>query len=296
MGLDLDKFNVKRSQKSAEKIDRLTLKDGENYLRILPPDVAFMAGSVDYISKDYLMHFKLGVEGNFKSALCPRTFGKDKKCPVCEAVWALYKTKDKSDESKAKDIRAKTRHLFNVLDLNAKEKGIQILEVGIKVYEKILLYVTNPKYGDILDLDEGRNGVLTKTNKAETKTGFEDYDFVADPDKTSIRSFLPPNFKDVIASLETKIPKVKSYEEIKALLYGEEVPESAAKPAVAEVPVVVHTEVPAVKAAGVDETVQDTPAPTGTNPDCFGTDEYGPKREKCVKCPVKRACVTAFLV
>ena len=193
MGIDLLKLREKFDKKDVERSDRFSFQDGDNYLRILPPSKEYLVDSVDYISFEFLTHYNLGVEGDKRSEICPRSFGKQNKCPICEAVWKLYKTKTNEDKELASSLRAKTRHIFNIIDLNNLEKGIQVMETGPKIYEEIVKFITNPKWGDLLDIDKGRNFTITKTPSKETISGYVEYNIAPDPDITSVREKLPKN-------------------------------------------------------------------------------------------------------
>lgn len=303
MGIDIGKLKEKFDRKGSEKPDRMDLKDGDNYIRILPPSVEALTGNISYMSRDYLMHFGLGPEKK-KATVCARSFNtetKKFKCPVCEAAWALKdKAKDPGDLEIHNKIKAKIRHLFNVIDLNNKEKGIQVYECGPQVYKLIMLYMTNPNYENILDIEHGNNLTLTKHEKGKTNSGFVEYGLVPDPQKTSIITALPANWKDVIDSLKSKVPPQKGYDELKAIMYGEDEDEDMGPTPAASAPVQdtpkIHVnesifEAPAVPAPVAAPVVP--PAPAAIKPDCFGTETYAPKRPECVACPVRRDCVLA---
>lgn len=290
MGVDVKKLKEKWDKKGAKRADRLELQDGDNYLRLLPPSLEYLMEDVPYIHYEYPMHYKLGVEGNTTSEPCPKVNGKQHRCPVCETVFKLYGTKDPEDKALAGKIRAKTRFIFNALDLNNLEKGIQILESGSTIYDAVLKFITNPKYCDILDLDKGRNITITKTPEKETSSGFVEYDVIPDPDITSIKAKLPQNWKESIAKLKNARPMPKSYDELKKILEGEDVTVEStgeeAAPEAEELP-----EEPVV-AASAKKPLSAKPA--STNPECFGKD-YGPKKEECISCATKAPCREEYL-
>ena len=288
MGVDAKSLQEKFNRKGSQRADRLKLEDGDNYLRLLPPTLEYIAESVDYISVDYMIHYRIGYEGNYSHEICPKTNGRQNRCPVCEAVNKLYATKDESDKQVASRIRAKVRYCFNVIDLNNLDKGVQILEQGSQIYTEILKFIANPKYSDILDLDKGRNVTITKIPEKESSTGFVKYEFIPDPDVCSVRDKLPKNWKEQIAKLEASVEKAKSYDELKRILEG--IPEEE-EPEEDEVVEEVVEEVE-------EETVETPPATkkksTGKQPECFGED-FGPKREQCIPCEFKVACREEYL-
>jgi hypothetical protein len=289
MGVDVKKLKEKFDRKNAERADRLKLQDGENYLRLLPPSLEYLAEQVDYISVDFPMHYKLGIEGNLTQEICPKVQGKQHRCPVCEAVFKLYATKDPTDKELAGRIRAKMRHTYNVIDLNNVEKGVQILETGPQLYAEVIEFVANPKYCDILDLDKGRNVTITKVPEKESSTGYVQYKFIPDPDITSIKESLPKNWKESIAKLKSAVPVPKTYEELKKILEGEEIVASSESENDADPveEVVAPVVAPATKKAEVK------PATT-EKPQCFGND-FGPKKEECIGCSVKITCREEYL-
>jgi len=290
MGVDVKRIKEKWDRKSAKRADRIDLQDGDNYLRLLPPSLEYLKEDVDYINFEYPMHYKLGIEGNTTSEPCPKVHGRNHRCPVCETVYKLYATKDADDKALASRIRGKTRYIFNVIDLNNVEKGIQILETGSTIYNAVLKFVVNPKYCDILDLDKGRNITLTKVPEKESASGFVTYDVIPDPDVTSIKEHLPKEWKEQILKLKAAMPVPKSYDDIKKILEGEDPSTEETTTANAE------AEEPAETAAVAEPAKKKAAAkPAATeNPTCYGQD-YGPKKEECVACAVKVPCREEYL-
>lgn len=73
--------------------------------------------------KPIKMHFNIGVDQ--KAVICPRTIGK--KCPICTYAAELKKS---GDDDAAKELKPKDRELYNVIDLNNKDAGIQVFEMS----------------------------------------------------------------------------------------------------------------------------------------------------------------------
>ena len=300
MALNIEKLKERLENKGG-RADRFDIKDGENNIRILPPSLEYLADNIDYISVEYLMHFNIGIEGNKTAEICPKTFSKAARCPICEAVAKLYKLNTAEDKVLASQIRAKKRHLFNIIDMNDKEKGIQILEVGPKIYEYLVVFITNPKWGDLLDLDKGRDITIFKTNAKESATGYADYSVSPDPSVSSIRADLPKNFKEAIQLLKKAVPQAKTYEELKAILEGEEfVPSDKVQPKEESLKEVDSIEEADSSEGVVEEKskakeVAEEPKKKSTQqPTCFG-EQYGPRRTECVSCSFKVECKKAFL-
>jgi len=219
MGLNAAQLKInfdKRRNTRVERADRLNLKDGENYIRLLPRSLDyFEQDQVSDICFSYLTHFNVVVGDDYGVETCPRYKGRIHKCPICEYVFGL---KDKEDPL-AKKIRAQRRFLFNTIDLNNIQKGIQIMEVGPKVHDGIInIAVALPVYGDVLSLQEGRNFIITRTPKEKTNTGYAAYSVMPIPEKSSIEKSLPPNFKEIIAKLELALPVARQYTDLEEVL------------------------------------------------------------------------------
>ena len=319
MPVNIEKLKEKYERKQAQRADRIDLKDGENYIRILPPTLEYMTEEVDYITLEYLCHYNIGLEGNKHAEICPRTFGSKNKCPICETTAKLYKG-SAEDKALGKDLYARRRILFNVIDLKAPEKGVQIMETGPKIYEDVVVFVTNAKWGDLLDLDEGRNIVIYKTPGKETSSGYNEYNVTPDPDKTSVREVLPGDWKEKIRNLTNSIPKAKTYAELERSLAGEEEPTVDKDASTNKETEVVEDEDTPQKDERTDEQKkeQDTPKSTETDKKeepakkeepkkeakkeakttehkpCFG-EKYKVSNPECKACEEKTDCRSTFL-
>lgn len=73
--------------------------------------------------RTYYAHGGLGPEGKDKYVCRLKTFGK--KCPVCE--WLMQKG-GSADKELVTKLRAKTRQLWNVLDMDNPDAGIQVMD------------------------------------------------------------------------------------------------------------------------------------------------------------------------
>jgi hypothetical protein len=107
-------------------------------------------GSGDYVLEIFT-HRDIGIEN--KEYLClRRMYGK--ACPVCEEMQRL---KEEGSEEESKKLWPKHRTLYNVIDLNEEEKGIQLFDVTFKWIESVLRK-NALKDGQIItfaDLEEG---------------------------------------------------------------------------------------------------------------------------------------------
>jgi hypothetical protein len=265
-------------QKAAQKLKELkerrrkdfwVPKPGKNYVRFLPnwnlePDGDF------YRETGY--HRKLGPARD-KSAVCLIKEGFE-RCPVCELVRELWKTKNAEDVELAKSIKRQDRVYYNIIDLTDKPKGVQVYISGTDVLEQLLGYCANPKYGDISDPVNGRNVEIVFTEGKNTKSGWNSYDIQPDPDRTPVEN---EEWLQQLQDLNAAI-KPLPYEKMEALLMGESVPEGE------EIPEEGKTETSQeIKAT----TEQEKPKST-VKPPCFS--KFSADDTECVACVVKGEC------
>ncbi len=220
-------------------------------------------------------HRNLGPEKD-KSAVCLLREGQP-KCPVCEVISELYKLKTDEDKEYAKSIKAQTRAIYNIIDLDEPEKGPQIYMSGVDVMEQILRYIANPKYGAIDNPQTGRNCTVTYTDGKSTRSGFPETNIQADPDTSTIADM---EWLEKLHDLDA-IVKAMDYDTLHALVWGTDVED---KPEEAK---------PAAKPA--QQPPQQPPEeikkkPVGTAPPCFVPAKFNPADEECIVCEYVKPC------
>ena len=237
---------------------------GDNHVRFLPRWDGDYDGEM---FRETAYHRNLGPDKD-KSAVCLRHEGQE-KCPVCEVIAELYKTKTDEDKEFARSIKAQTRAIFNIIDLDEPEKGPQIYMSGVDVMEQILRYVANPKYGAIDNPQTGRNCLLVYTEGKNTKSGFPDTNIQADPDTSPLQNM---EWLEKLADLDA-IVKAMSYDELHALLWGEEVEKPVEKPA--EQP---------------KEAEKEAEKPKTPPPPCFEKGKFSADDAECIACFYAKPC------
>ena len=116
-----------------DKVEFFSLKDGKNYIDILPYEVSSKShpdkipiGEDDY-KLEVWQHENIGV--NDDKILClKKTYGK--KCPICEEQRRLLDGGDDWNDAGPKALRPKFRVYYNMIDLSesAETDDIQIFE------------------------------------------------------------------------------------------------------------------------------------------------------------------------
>lgn len=86
-----------------------------------------------WYQRTIFVHYSIGTEE--KSYICPKTIGKP--CPICENRASLMKNPNASEED-IEALRPRERELFNVIDLDEKEKGVQLWEISYHAFGKQL--------------------------------------------------------------------------------------------------------------------------------------------------------------
>lgn len=188
------------------------LQQGKNVRRILWPK----GDSESFYAEGYL-HFSLGAEGN-KVVTCPKTFNSKNRCPVCEYVEKLQKSKSKDDKKLADDIKAKRRIYVNVLNRDDEEEEPKVLPIGVTILKGILETICDPDYGDVTDAEEGRDITITRKGQG-LKT---EYSVLPKPKSSSVSETLS---EDEIEEQMTDLNSLfveKTYDEIEAVLNGED--------------------------------------------------------------------------
>ena len=125
-------------------------QDGETTIRIVPTEDGDPF-------KDYWFHYNVGNNPGFMSP--KKNFGEED--PLDSFVRSLFK--EGSDESikMAKSLMARQRFFAPVVVRGEEDKGVRVWGFGKMAYQELLNLVLNPDYGDITDVDEGTDLVIT---------------------------------------------------------------------------------------------------------------------------------------
>lgn len=134
-----------------ENVSRFNPEVGANVLRIMP---AFNSQGEYFVIT--AVHWEFGVKRS--PVVCLAAHGQI--CPIDEARAALRAVDP--NMAKMSCFRRNPRYLFNVLDINHIEKGVQVWACGQLLAKDILSYCNNPEWGDITDPTEGTNLYLDR--------------------------------------------------------------------------------------------------------------------------------------
>jgi len=100
------------------------------------------------------VHYNVGIEES--SYICPKTIGKP--CPICEDRARMMKeARTENDKDEAKELKPQQRELYNILDLEDPDKGVQLWDVALGNFGELLdeeIDNGNEKYDTFYDPDE----------------------------------------------------------------------------------------------------------------------------------------------
>ncbi|MCP4763005.1 MAG: hypothetical protein GY870_14600 [archaeon] len=155
---------------------------GSNHIDIIPYLITtdkhpgkLKEGYEDYIL-EYYMHPSVGASEDTFVCL-KKTFGKP--CPICEEQ-AILRQDENVDEDSVKALNAKRRAIYNIIDKNDEEAGIQLFEVSHFLFEKELLEEAETAEEEVIifaDIEEGTS--IKFRAKEKSFGGFSFFEFKA---------------------------------------------------------------------------------------------------------------------
>ena len=179
--------------------------EGETRVRLLPPKTS--AEDFFFATRFHRIDDKIYI--------CPKAYNHS-RCPICEKVTKLYKSKDPSDIELASKIYAKKRYYYNVIVRSKEEEGPKVLITGVKLLDKFLTAMKNPDIGDMTHPETGYDFIIIKKRKGE----FPNYDDSECARKQSKLSDDPAKAKQWIESQHDlkSLINITSYDDLKKAL------------------------------------------------------------------------------
>lgn len=245
----LAKYNELTEGKKATGAENyFKIPEGVSRVRVLPAkndEHSFFAEKIVHGYK---------IDGKYTSVLCSKPAGED--CPVDNFISELWKQhqhvckvngwdnkKQKTPfANMASAIKGKERYLLNIVD-RADDKSVKILEASKTLFQKILGAICSvdengePEYGDITDLQKGRDFKIE--SKKKPGADFVTYDdsvpaakvsMAGKPDQIElwmdslhdINSMVQPSSNDALSDFVSKLRVIveAEFEEFKASVGG----------------------------------------------------------------------------
>lgn len=162
------------------------------------------------------LKFHYGLNG--KTYLSPDSFNRPD--PIVEFSNKLKKSGDKEEWKFGKKIEPKMRTFVPVLVRGEEGQGVRFWGFGKNVYQEILSIISDPDYGDITDIQNGRDIMVEFKTAEETGKSFPETSIRVKPNTSTA---VPASDKDLIAKLSNQtnilelFPEL-SYDELKAVM------------------------------------------------------------------------------
>ena len=208
-------INKEGLKKNASPRDTFQFKDGDNIIRVLPPCKKYFTDDIDFFDYRMLVHYNIGPEGA-PPIPCPRTDDKAARCPICEVARRLRR--NPATKELASTLNARTRFVFNVIDIQNPGRGIQVAEVGPSVHDPIFDVIVDPDFGEVLDLKIGRNFKVSMTPSSRSKSGFNSYSVRPGANASSVKEILPKDWAKKIGLLVDRVKTAPDFEELNRLV------------------------------------------------------------------------------
>jgi len=212
MALDINKIKSRlNSLSNTNQKSNLLWKPtpGKQEVRIVPykfqPDNPF---------SELKFHYNL----NGKTYLSPDSFGRPD--PIVEFAARLKKSGDKEEWKLARKLEPKMRTFAPVIVRGQEEEGVKFWGFGKQVYQELLSIMSDPDYGDITDLANGRDIVVEFKTAEETGKQFPETSIRVKP---VTKPAVDPNNKDLLAKVANQsklldlFPEL-SYDELKSVM------------------------------------------------------------------------------
>lgn len=167
-------------------------------------------------SRHYLAHGNVGPGDLF--VCCPKTFGEDERCPICEHGRELLRNGDRDG---AKEFRNKQRLLMGVLNRKETDKGVQILDSSHfkGMGEAIAETLDSDTEGALDDFWDPEEGMTMKVSVKEEPTPFGKFNQPKRVDFIPRKKPLSEDVLDAMPCLDELLVKM-SYAELKKLFEG----------------------------------------------------------------------------
>jgi hypothetical protein len=151
-----------------------------------------------------------------KSVVSPQSFGRPD--PIVEFSEKLKQSGDKEQWIMGRKMEPKMRTYVPVLVRGQEKEGVKFWGFGKQLYQELLSFIADPDYGDITDLKEGRDIVVTVKSAEEAGKNFAETTIRIKPKQTPATEN-----PDVIEKIKeqpaiTELYPEPTYEELKSYL------------------------------------------------------------------------------
>ena len=151
-----------------------------------------------------------------KSLLSPSSFGRPD--PILEFAKKLQQAGDRESWIQGKKLEPKMRTYVPVIVRGQENEGVKFWGFGKQIYQELLSFIADPDYGDITDLHEGRDIVVTVKSAEEAGKSYAETSIRIKPKQTPATEN-PAVIEKIKEQPEiTELHPEPSYEELKSQL------------------------------------------------------------------------------
>jgi hypothetical protein len=211
INLDAIRGRLNKLQNTSKKADRLWKPTpGKTQVRIVP----YKFNKENPFIELYF-HYNI----NNKTYLSPISFGRPD--PIVEFADKLKRMGDKEDWKAAKAMEPKLRTFVPVLVRGEESEGVRFWGFGKTVYQELLGYIADPDYGDITDVNEGRDITIEYVSAEDAGTSYPVTTIRIKPKETPLAETQEQISSMISGQSEiTEIYQELSYAELKNVLEG----------------------------------------------------------------------------
>jgi hypothetical protein len=117
-----------------------------------------------------------------RSIVSPSSFGRPD--PIIEAANKLKQVGDKESWLQGRQLEPKMRTYVPVLVRGQENEGVKFWGFGKQLYQELLSFIADPDYGDITDIHEGRDIVVTVKSAEEAGKSYAETTIRIKPKQT----------------------------------------------------------------------------------------------------------------
>lgn len=156
---------------------------------------------------------------NNRTYLSPISFGRPD--PIVKFADKLKRLGDKEDYQTARKLYPKLRTFAPVLVRGEEGEGVRFWGFGKTVYQEILGYIADSDYGDITDIESGRDIVVELISAEDAGTSYPMTNIRVKPKETRLMEKDEEIKKMIESQVEiTEVYSELSYDELKDILNG----------------------------------------------------------------------------
>jgi hypothetical protein len=219
--MSLDHEKIKKARSGSRSGSGWKPKPGNNRVFILPPGSQFLDNweTLSDLSFHYKMHYFRIAGRQTEAARCLEELRQ--RCPACETWRIVRKALDPAAAEAVKKIAPADTYLFNLVDLANLQAGVQHWAANYTCWDKIMEIASNPAWGNVCDPANGVCFGVNMTPESQSRTGWNQYNVLPEPQRVEILAALNAHFPDWKAKLDLlpdQATEAKPAEELRTIL------------------------------------------------------------------------------